>query len=571
MGLPSHPERLGRPTRRPVLGGSASAGIRPWRALVAGVLAPAVLAVALAAAAGPDLDAARRSLAQQRYAEAHQIAVALVQSQQPAEARAARVIAAEALVGLGQAGAAVELLSPLRTQRPPGPEDSDWVVVLARALLAQGSWVSAADWWLTYAGLGSEERDESERYLVPLFEGRLAQAEIAYLLWKYPHQDVISPTLAARAGDDFFTVGVLAPLNGRFAEFGLALANGVDAAGRLHNARARFPLRLEIADTGGTPQGCLDALARLHARGVRVFLGEVFSLHTLMAAAFLRDRGAVLLSPTATDSTVGLLGPGIYTCRVDAYEQLAALAVYAADSLGVRGVAVYRPETARGRRWGQLFLRTAAEQGLPVVGEHVYPPWPDNFDDASGAARVAFSLSSSRMPAAGEAVFCPGTLRELAALLRQFAEAGFRGPFLGAPDLGDPVLCPLAAELGLTLVYPGDSFVSADGRDGEPSFEEEFRELFGSEPDIFARRGWIGFTVVAAAIEAGGYCPEALESLLEASAAPALARGEERRLTVPPTIARAAVFLRTGTHLREAGRPTARANRSAESEMEPPR
>ncbi len=544
-------------------------GILVIGALAMGALAPA--AVTPRAAGGPDLETARRSLAQQRYVEAHAVAAALLESPEPAEARAARIIAAQALLGLGQADAAVQLLGRLRTDRPPEPEDGDWVPVLAAALEAQGSFISAADWWLTYAGFGDREREEGRRRLEPLFASRLSPAEIAYLRWKHPHESAVGPAPAARAGDDFFTVGVLAPLNGRYAQFGLALANGVDTARRLHNARARFPLRLEIADTGGSPAGCLDAVARMHARGVRVFLGEVFSLHTLMAAAFLHERGAVLISPAATDSTVGLLGPGTYTCRAAAHEQLAALAAYAADSLGLRGVAVHRSETAAGRRWTSLFTRAAAERGLPVVAEHVYAPGADDFWSAPGGEPIDAAGPGRAVPEAGAAVFCSGTLRDLAGLLREFAEAGFTGPFLGPPELGGPVLSALAAELGLTVIYPGDTFVSAAARAGETRFEDAFRDLFGEEPDAFARRGWIAFAVLAEAIEAGGYCMEALESLLERSAAPALARGEERRLAVPPATGSAAVYVRAGAELRAVGLPRGPAGRSAETETAPPR
>jgi branched-chain amino acid transport system substrate-binding protein len=624
MSLASHADTPGPLERVPAVCPGGTIGLRGRaRAGVGGFCVIAALVLTAAPAEGADLSAARANFARQHYAEAHEIAISLLGSQRPDEARAARLIAAESAVELGQTAAAIELLGPLRTDRPPGPQDADWVRILARALQVQGSGAAAADWWLTYASLGAEEQAESQRQLAPLIDGGLSPAEMAYLLWKYPHQDLLCPAAVsyaaaeARTGHareaarvqravrgrcggtgagpaaapvavdgsggpddapavddfftDFFTVGVLVPLNGRFAQYGIALANGVDTARRLHNARARFPLRIEIADTGGTPQGCLDALAGLYGRGVRVYIGELFSLHTLMASAFLRDRDAVLISPAATDSTVGLLGPGTYTCQVEAYEQLAAVTAYAADSLGVSGVAVYWPDSSPGRRLARLFSRVAAEQRLRVVGEQAYPPGTGDFADLPGVDGIPARLGGSIAPAAGAAVFCPGTLRELTGLVRQFAQAGFTGPFLGAPELGDPVLGELAAELGLTLVYPGPTFVSAVGPAGTPSFEETFQQLFAEEPGEFAQRGWIAFAVLADAIEAGGYCPEALQMRLEESAAPALARGEDRRLTVLPATGRAAVYLRSGAALRAAGRPEAPASRSAETETEPRR
>jgi ABC-type branched-subunit amino acid transport system substrate-binding protein len=542
------------------------------------------------ATASRQLDAARRAFEYGRYEEAYAAAQPILESSRSAEGREARLIAAEALIELGRFSEAITVLAPLLGDRPPGPSDAPWVRLLARSLQGQGLLLEAADWWLTFARFGRDAEREGRQNIRRLLRGGLSQAEIAYLFWKYPRHELLcqaapdyvsgererghaneahrawlaaqetcdetagpappvpEKTLGAPAGlSDFFTIGVLAPLNGLYARYGIALANGADVARRLHNARARYPLRLEIADTRGTPQGCLDAVQRLYGRGIRIFIGEIFSLHTLMTAAYLHDRDAILLSPAATDTSIGQLGPGVYTSVVGSFEQASALVAYAVDSLSVRNAALLWPQHPEGERWARLFGRLLRARGGRVTLDRAYPPGTTDFGDLC-------EENGGPLPGAIEGIFCPGGMRELVALLSQLAHAGFLGPYIGGPPMGDELVSQVVNEFGLTTLYPGDTYVAMHPGGEAAGFEETYLRLFGMGPDEFAHRGWTAFGLLGAAVEAGGYCCEALEEVLEASAAAARARGEGRKPAVPEAVSASAIYLRWGDQVNLVGR-----------------
>ncbi len=543
---------------------------------------------------------ARRALERERFIQAITTAQPFLASPRIVEEREARLITSEAMIGLGRFSEAVAALAPMLGDRSPGPSDAPWVRLLARSLQGQGLLLEAADWWLTYATFGWSEQREGQANLRQLLDAGLSQPEIAYLLWKHPRHGLLCPAVEAyiereaetghpreafrawkaaaatcRGEDDaaqngmpiwlqdprvrqpaydFYTIGVLAPLNGRYARFGIAMANGADVSQRLHNAHARFPIRLEIADTGGSPRGCLEAIARLYERGIRVFVGELFSHHTLMASAYLHERNAVLISPAATDSCVGLMGSGTYTCTVSAFEQMAALAEFASDSLGVRSLALLWPDTPQGGRWARLFGRAASEQGARVLLDEPFPPGTTDFISL-------LEQTEGVVPDSIDALFCSGGMRELVALLSQLAHSGFLGAFIGLATMGEELVVEIVKEFGLLALYPGDTFVAAQIGGERPGFEETYLRLFGEEPDDFAQRGWTAFGLVGSAIEAGGYCPEALRGILDASSEPALRRGEGRRAKVPSEVGAAAVYLRMGDCLRLAGRSAGPRNR----------
>lgn len=547
-----------------------------------------LLGIAACAWATDGLREAQRDLDRGRYDEAIRTASFLFDSPRETDRREARLIVAEALMALGRYDEVITTLSPLLGDRPPEREDGAWVNLLARALQGQGLLMEAADWWLTYITFGRDERREGERHLNRILEVGLASGELAYLLWKYPTHTMLAdaarayareearqghPQEAYRAwtladaavgestrlpdwiptptpgtsGSDYFTVGVLAPLNGPHARYGISLANGADTARRMHNGRARFPLRLEIADTGGTPQGCLDAVRGLYERGVRVFLGEIFSVHTLIAAAYLKDRGALLLSPAATDSAISLLGPGTYFCVVKPEDQLTEMTRYAADSLYVRRLALLWPSSSSGSRWARRFGELARRAGMRILHEESFPPGTMDFVgllDRTGGV----------VPDSIDALFCSGEMRELVALLSQIAHDGYLGPFLGTPAMGDPVVRRVVEEFGLRALYPGDTYVAAAPEEGGATFEELYRNLYGEDPDDFAYRGWTGFALLGHAIERGGYCPEALRAIMELDTARSVRSGRGRHIAMPEELGAPAIYYREGSFLKLARR-----------------
>jgi branched-chain amino acid transport system substrate-binding protein len=553
------------------------------------LLMTCLVASAQNALAANEIRNARRALGRGKFDQALSIVAPLLQQSETNQYRESRLIAADAWIGKRDFSRAISMLAPLIGDAPPMADDAPWVSLLARALQGQGLLMEAADWWLTYAAFGDNEAQTAADNLAQLNRAGLTAADIAYLTWKYPDHPQLCPSLdqyfqselrrghnlealriwrvreglcehnpdgtisglpaaLARAqtaaqislvADDFFTIGVLAPLNGPYARFGITLANGVDVARRIYNSDARRPLKLAIADTGGSPAGCLDAMTRLYHQGVRVFIGEIFSLHTLMGSAYLRERNAILLSPTATDSLVAHQGAGTYICSVGASEQLEIMADYMADSLTVKRLALFWPNTADGRHLAGQFADLANQRGVAIAKDEFYRPGTTDFDRLLGQRDGGIMGEM-------DAVFCPGDMRELVAMISLLAHQGFLGPFFGMQSLGDPVVSSVVEEFGLQVIYPGNAYVAPADTTVTHDFAATYLQLFGETPDDFAHRGWIAFGVLSRAMEEGGYNPEALLQVLEESAATALESGEGRRLAVPPSVGRPAVYLQQG-------------------------
>jgi len=480
---------------------------RRWRHLL--LLIVIGLLLVPFAARGDSLRSARKALARGHYNEALNASEAQLSSSDPATADEAHLITAEALLGLRRYSETINLLVPHMRGGAPQAADAPWIRLLALSLQGQGLLLEAADWWLTYAGFGKEQERESKDNLRNLEQVPLPQRAIAYLLWKYPgHEllctflpsyisieqkrghtqeayrawlidqkvchgrshlsdqlpDAFIPIAEPPVASDFFSIGLLAPLNGPFAKYGIALANGADVARRIYNANSRQPVKLSIADTGDTPASCLSAVARLYGQGVRVFIGEIFSLQTLVCAAYLKDRDGILISPTATDSLVARQGSGVYICNMGVHEKLTAMADYMADSLGVNRLAMFWPNHSTGRSLARTYGDLAIERGISITFDEPYRPGTTDFKRLLGGPHGGVIGSI-------DAVFCPGDMRELVAMISQLTQQGFLGPFIGMEMMGDEIVSSMVDEFGLVTLYPGVSYVATQEQTEAASFE----------------------------------------------------------------------------------------------------
>ncbi len=92
---------------------------------------------------------------------------------------------------------------------------------------------------------------------------------------------VLSVLLLASGLDAQIRVGILAPLNGPDAPYGVALANGVDLALSYQAKNARSDVRIFLEDTsGGEAASIRKALTLLDQNGAQLLLGEIWSSRT---------------------------------------------------------------------------------------------------------------------------------------------------------------------------------------------------------------------------------------------------------------------------------------------------
>ena len=180
----------------------------------------------------------------------------------------------------------------------------------------------------------------------------------------------------ASAQDLVVKIGHVAPMSGPQAHYGKDNENGVRMALEELNAqgvmiggkKARFEIQAE--DDAADPKQGTAAAQKLCDAKVAGVVGHLNSGTTLPASRIYHDCGIPHITGASTNPAI--TKPAYKTTyRLIANDNAlgAALAVYAADTLKLKKVAVIDDRTAYGQGVAEVFKKTAQSKGMQVVDQ----------------------------------------------------------------------------------------------------------------------------------------------------------------------------------------------------------
>ncbi|MDU7589107.1 MAG: branched-chain amino acid ABC transporter substrate-binding protein, partial [Acidovorax sp.] len=182
--------------------------------------------------------------------------------------------------------------------------------------------------------------------------------------------------VAAAQGVTVVKIGNVAPMSGPQAHYGKDIENGVRMAIDDMNAQGvviggkKVKLELVNEDDASDPKQGTAAAQKLCDAKVAGVVGHLNSGTTIPASKVYNDCGIPHVTGAATNPS--LTKPGYKTTfRIIANDNAlgVGLAMYAAETLKLKSVAVIDDRTAYGQGVANVFKRAAAEKGIKVVDE----------------------------------------------------------------------------------------------------------------------------------------------------------------------------------------------------------
>jgi branched-chain amino acid transport system substrate-binding protein len=178
----------------------------------------------------------------------------------------------------------------------------------------------------------------------------------------------------AAAQEQVVKIGHVAPLSGAQAHYGKDNENGVRMAIEDLNAQKikingkTIKFEIQAEDDAADPKQGTAAAQKLCDAKVAGVVGHLNSGTTIPASKVYNDCGIPHVTGAATNP--GLTKPGYKTTyRIIANDNAlgAALALYAADTLKLKKVAIIDDRTAYGQGVAEVFAKTAKSKGMQVV------------------------------------------------------------------------------------------------------------------------------------------------------------------------------------------------------------
>jgi len=292
-------------------------------------------------------------------------------------------------------------------------------------------------------------------------------------------------------------IGMLAPLTGGVAYFGVSVQRGAMLYIDAFNALGGLQIRVTQRDEEGDPALAVTMYHDLYDQGVTAILGSVTSGPTMAVVPEAFNDGMPMISATSTHEgvTVNLDTGEVFTnmfrsCFIDPF-QGEKMAEFVVEVLGAQTAAVlYSHEIDYSIGLYEAFVARAAEIGLGIV--HV-----ETFADEAPDFTAQLTNIAAANP---DVVFIPVYNRHTALIGPQSAAVGLTATMIGADGWAgtlDAIADPSTVEGAFYMTgftYESDEPHIVD-------FIERFYAEYGVMPNMFAAQAYDAAAILIVALQ----------------------------------------------------------------------
>ncbi len=299
-------------------------------------------------------------------------------------------------------------------------------------------------------------------------------------------------------------IGMVGPLSGEAATYGIEARNGVQLAISLLNQKqTRFRFELVAKDDQADPSLAEKAARELVVeKDVLAVVGPITSGATLAAGEIFQKNRLPAITPSATSPKISELGDFIFrVCPSDTFQGKAA-AEFVVQDLGFDQIAILWDSKNEAYSGGlaEAFRKRAEELGAKITGVVSYQ-----------AGQKEFTQELEKLKATEpKVIYIPGYYTDVALIAQQIQKMGWQIPIVGGDGLYSPELIALGGKAVEGIKFTS-FFISSDPQPKVQDFVRAYKEMFGTEPGWIAAHAFDAMNVIAKAIEIGGTSREGIQ------------------------------------------------------------
>ncbi|USX28020.1 branched-chain amino acid ABC transporter substrate-binding protein [Oxalobacteraceae bacterium OTU3CINTB1] len=286
----------------------------------------------------------------------------------------------------------------------------------------------------------------------------------------------------AYAQDTVVKIGHSGPLSGAQAFSGKDNENGARLAVEELNAKpitvAGKKLKFELLseDDQGDPKAGVAAAQKLIDNGVKYVVGPYNSGVAIPASRAYNDAG-VLVATIATNPKITLQGyKGLFRVNASDSQLGSKMALYAANELKFKNVAVIDDRTAFGQGVAEEFKKQAKASGMTVAGHEF------TTDKAFDFNAILTKLKNKKV----EAIFFGGYAPQAAPMVRQMKQLGITAKLLGGDTICTSEMGKLGGDAVADNVLCSQGGAILDKASSGPAFKARYKARYKQDADVYA-------------------------------------------------------------------------------------
>ena len=305
---------------------------------------------------------------------------------------------------------------------------------------------------------------------------------------------------SAASGGDSIKVGILAPLTGDAAQYGIAASNAaklyfdqLNAAGGINGKNIEYIL----LDEKGQAADAVVAYNSLLEQGVTAIVGDVTTAPTIAVAVESASANMPLITGSATAAAV-TVDPDTNTVRSNVFRscfidpfQGEKMASFSKEKLGAKTAAVlFNTNIDYSVGLKDAFIAKAAEIGLEVVAT-------ESYSDTDVDFKGQLTNINAKTP---DVIFCPDYYQKVALIAPQAKEVGLTATFVGG-DGWDGAIEAINDVSMIEGAYYCSGFSADDTSEAVQKFLSDYKAAYNSDPNMFAATTYDAAAILADAIK----------------------------------------------------------------------
>jgi ABC-type branched-subunit amino acid transport system substrate-binding protein len=333
------------------------------------------------------------------------------------------------------------------------------------------------------------------------------------------NKSIIALSLAAIAGtvsaqEVVVKIGHSGPLSGSQAFAGKDNENGVRLAIEELNAQPitvggkKVKFELVSEDDQADPKSGVAAAQKMVDAGVKYVLGPYNSGVTIPASRVYNDAGMVEATVASNPKITQAGYKNLFRIAASDTQLGSKMALYAANELKLKQVAVIDDRTAFGQGVAEEFKKQAAKSGMTVVSHEF------TTDKASDFNTILTKIKGKN----AQAIFFGGYAPQGAPMARQMKQLGLNAKLLGGDTICSPEMGTLGGDAVGENVLCTQGGAILDKAAAGPEFKNKYKKRFNQNPDVYAASFYDGMNLIANAIKT-------TNSIDPAKVGPAIAKG----------------------------------------------
>src|SRR6266404_3036326 len=294
---------------------------------------------------------------------------------------------------------------------------------------------------------------------------------------------------------DKVRIGVFMSLTGSTANFGISSTNGIKlAADEINTAGGINGKQVELLvqdDRSDASEAATIVTKFVTQDQVHALLGEVASGRSIAAAPIAQNAKIPMLTPSSTNPEVTKKGNFIFrSCFIDPV-QGAAIAQFAARTLGAKRAAIMvdrKNDYSTGLE--SVITATFTKMGGQMVAVQSYQEGDQDFN----------AQLTSLKGANPEVIFVPGYYNDVGLIAKQARDKGIKVPLLGG-DGWDSVQLYAIGGTALNGSYFSNHYSPFDTDPKVQKFVNDYKAHYGTVPDALAATAYDAANIMFDAIK----------------------------------------------------------------------